>query len=126
MATTPQAADASEHQEPSTVSQSLSIIDDTKKSVAPSANSSEAITPVELAQPTADSVEPDPEAKPEEDAGSHTYGWRFYTIFGALVAATLLSALDGAIVAVALPTISSSLDTGPDYVWVANVYFLTG
>ncbi|KAK8022487.1 DNA repair protein RAD50 [Apiospora rasikravindrae] len=51
---------------------------------------------------------------------------QFWLAFLALLLATLLSALDGAIVATALPTISSDLDVGPDFVWVANVYFLTG
>lgn len=54
------------------------------------------------------------------------YGWRFYAVYSGLIAATLLSALDGSIVSTALPTIASTLDLGPDYVWVANVYFLTG
>ncbi|KAK3385170.1 major facilitator superfamily domain-containing protein [Podospora didyma] len=54
------------------------------------------------------------------------YNWRFWAIFASLVAATLLSALDGSIVSTALPTIAETLDMGPDSVWVANVYFLTG
>ncbi|KAK8076187.1 hypothetical protein PG994_003459 [Apiospora phragmitis] len=51
---------------------------------------------------------------------------QFWIVFLALLFATLLSALDGAIVATALPTISSDLEVGSDFVWVANVYFLTG
>lgn len=66
---------------------------------------------------------PDPN-DPEE--APHVYGWRFYAIFGGLIATTLLSALDGAIVATALPTIAATLDLGPNYVWVANIYWLTG
>ena len=54
------------------------------------------------------------------------YDWRFYAIFGSLIAATLLSALDGSIVSTALPTIAETLDLGSNAVWVANVYFLTG
>jgi MFS family permease len=54
------------------------------------------------------------------------YGWRFWAVFAGLVGATLLSALDGSIVATALPTIARALDAGPSYVWVANIYFLTG
>lgn len=56
----------------------------------------------------------------------HHYGWRFYAVYSGLIAATLVSALDGSIVATALPTIAATLDSGPNYVWIANVYFLTG
>jgi len=61
-----------------------------------------------------------------DDVEAHHYGWRFYAVYSGLIATTLLSALDGAIVATALPTIAATLETGPNYVWVANVYFLTG
>lgn len=54
------------------------------------------------------------------------YGWRFYAIYSSLIAATVLSALDGSIVSTALPTIAETLDLGSNAVWVANVYFLTG
>jgi len=54
------------------------------------------------------------------------YTWRFYTIYASLIAATVLSALDGSIVSTALPTIAETLDLGGNAVWVANVYFLTG
>jgi len=50
----------------------------------------------------------------------------FWLVFASLALAALLSALDGAIVATVLPTISSDLGVVPDFVWVANVYFLTG
>ncbi|KAL2130489.1 hypothetical protein VTI74DRAFT_6343 [Chaetomium olivicolor] len=62
----------------------------------------------------------------EEENGKTHYGWRFWAVFVGLVAATLLSALDGSIVATALPTIARELNAGPSYVWIANVYFLTG
>jgi len=68
----------------------------------------------------------DSQAAAGDVAGKTHYGWQFWAVFAALVAATLLSALDGAIVATALPTISLSLDAGPLFVWIANVYFLTG
>ena len=67
----------------------------------------------------------DPTAQ-QDAAQPPQYGWRFYAIFGSLIAATLLSALDGAIVSTALPTIAETLDLGSNAVWVANVYFLTG
>ncbi|KAK1758833.1 major facilitator superfamily domain-containing protein [Echria macrotheca] len=62
----------------------------------------------------------------QETASQQQYNWRFWAIFGSLVAATLLSALDGSIVSTALPTIAETLDMGPDSIWAANVYFLTG
>ncbi|SPO07535.1 related to putative multidrug transporter Mfs1.1 (major facilitator family protein) [Cephalotrichum gorgonifer] len=113
--------------DPSIPSDTLSTVDGSQSSTsAPaSANSKEpTTTTTEAVQPSDSAPAAEPEL--EEPAGPPSYGWRFYVIFGALVAATLLSALDGAIVAVALPTISASLETGPDYVWIANVYFLTG
>ncbi|KAK7960590.1 MFS general substrate transporter [Apiospora saccharicola] len=62
----------------------------------------------------------------KEEAAAFKPTLQFWVVFLALLLATLLSALDGAIVATALPTISSNLNVGPDFVWVANVYFLTG
>jgi hypothetical protein len=59
----------------------------------------------------------------DKPASRHT--WRFYTIFTGLVLSGMLSALDGAIVSTALPTIVAELDIGANYVWVANIYFLT-
>lgn len=56
---------------------------------------------------------------------SDRHTWQFYVIFTGLVLSGLLSALDGAIVSTALPTIVAELDIGADYVWVANIYFLT-
>jgi len=68
----------------------------------------------------------DPHNPNHPEEAPHVYGWRFYAVFSGLVATTLLSALDGAIVATALPTIAATLDLGPNYVWVANIYWLTG
>lgn len=115
-----------EAKEPSVSSQDLSTTESSGKTVFD--NPTESIAPTaDEAQPAASTTkEPADEPAPDESAEKQVYDWRFYAIFGALVAATLLSALDGAIVAVALPTIAATLDTGPDYVWVANVYFLTG
>ncbi|KAK8109044.1 hypothetical protein PG984_014845 [Apiospora sp. TS-2023a] len=73
----------------------------------------------------ADIVRNDPTTDNEELAAFKPT-LQFWVVFLALLLATLLSALDGAIVATALPTISSDLNVGPDFVWVANVYFLTG
>lgn len=67
--------------------------------------------------------QPSEETASDKPTAQHT--WQFYIIFTGLVLSGLLSALDGAIVSTALPTIVSELDIGADYVWVANIYFLT-
>jgi len=64
------------------------------------------------------------EQQPPVDKPTH-HSWKFYIIFIGLVGAGVLSALDGALVSTALPTIVAELDIGADYVWVANIYFLT-
>lgn len=86
--------------------------------------STEASTEKTAGDPTDSST--DSPASASEEEGKTQHGWRFWAVFAALVAATLLSALDGSIVATALPTIARSLDAGPSYVWIANIYFLTG
>ncbi|KAK0641431.1 major facilitator superfamily domain-containing protein [Cercophora newfieldiana] len=85
------------------------------------ASSSSDQTPVDATDSSTDSPAP-----PSEEEEKTHYGWKFWAVFAGLVGATLLSALDGSIVATALPTIALSLDAGPSYVWIANVYFLTG
>ncbi|KAI9768098.1 MAG: hypothetical protein M1840_005132 [Geoglossum simile] len=54
------------------------------------------------------------------------YGFAFWAIFAGLVLTALISALDGSIVSTALPTIVRDLEAGDNYVWIINVYFLTG
>ncbi|KAH7398104.1 major facilitator superfamily domain-containing protein [Cadophora sp. MPI-SDFR-AT-0126] len=66
------------------------------------------------------------QTEPENVEEEHVYSWGFWAVFAGLIATTLLSALDGAIVATALPTIAETLHLGADYVWVANIYWLTG
>lgn len=70
------------------------------------------------------SPETSPPATPVPE--KHHYPPSFYAIFTTLIATTLLSALDGSIVATALPTITSVLHSGPNYIWIVNIYFLTG
>jgi hypothetical protein len=53
------------------------------------------------------------------------YPLSFWLAFLGLCCTGLVSALDGSIVATALPSIIEDLHGGDDYVWVANVYFLT-
>lgn len=53
------------------------------------------------------------------------YGWRFWAIFTALAITALVSGLEGSLLSTALPTIVRDLETGNNYVWVINIYFLT-
>jgi hypothetical protein len=53
------------------------------------------------------------------------YPLSFWLAFLGLCCTGLVSALDGSIVATALPSIIEDLQGGDNYVWVANVYFLT-
>lgn len=61
----------------------------------------------------------------ENDSASFKRDWRFWMIFSGLTLSALLSALEGSIVSTALPTISAELDSGENYVWIINIYFLT-
>jgi hypothetical protein len=54
------------------------------------------------------------------------YGFAFWAIFAGLVLTALISALDGSVISTALPTIIHDLEAGNNYVWIINVYFLTG
>lgn len=53
------------------------------------------------------------------------YTWRFWMIFSALALSALLSALESSILSTAMPTITSELGSGGNYIWVINIYFLT-
>ena len=52
-------------------------------------------------------------------------GWRFWAVFACLAITAFLSALEGAIVSTALPTIARSIQASENYLWVVNAYFLT-
>lgn len=60
----------------------------------------------------------------QKPAKTH-YPLSFWLAFLGLCCTGLVSALDGSIVATALPTIVAELHGGDNYVWVVNVYFLT-
>jgi hypothetical protein len=51
---------------------------------------------------------------------------RFWAIIFTCATIGLLSALENTVVTTALPQISTELDLGTDYVWVTNIFFLTG
>ncbi|KAJ0385188.1 hypothetical protein COL922a_006858 [Colletotrichum nupharicola] len=53
-------------------------------------------------------------------------GWAFWAIFASLSVTALLSSMEGGIMSTALPAISRAVDAERDYIWVVNVYFLTG
>jgi hypothetical protein len=51
---------------------------------------------------------------------------RFWAIILTCATIGLLSALENTVVTTALPRIATELDLDADYVWVTNVFFLTG
>jgi hypothetical protein len=51
---------------------------------------------------------------------------RFWAIIFTCATIGLLSALENTVVTTALPQISTDLKLGADFVWVTNVFFLTG
>lgn len=83
-----------------------------------------------------DASPPSLEARMDHEAGATTAegsykgsglgrGVRFWTVMGTLMLAFVISALDGAVVSTALPTITEDFNIGAGYVWVVNIYFLT-
>lgn len=51
---------------------------------------------------------------------------RFWAIIFTCATIGLLSALENTVVTTALPQISTELSLGEGYVWITNVFFLTG
>jgi hypothetical protein len=51
---------------------------------------------------------------------------RFWAIIFTCAIIGLLSALENTVVTTALPRIATDLKLGADYVWVTNIFFLTG
>lgn len=78
----------------------------------------------EVATGSSDRHSSNEQAQPEKPPKTH-YPLSFWLAFLGLCCTGLVSALDGSIVATALPSIIDSLQGGDDYVWVVNVYFLT-
>ncbi|KAH8904951.1 DNA repair protein RAD50 [Coniochaeta sp. PMI_546] len=60
--------------------------------------------------------------------GRHSFNRskRFWAIIATLSIISILSALENTVVTTALPYIVTQLDLGPRYIWVTNVFFLTG
>lgn len=61
----------------------------------------------------------------EKEQPKHHYSWRFWVIFPALCITGFLSSLEGSLVTTAMPTITNELNTGSNYIWVINAFFLT-
>jgi hypothetical protein len=53
-------------------------------------------------------------------------GFQFWAIIAALCVTSLLSSLENSVVVTSLPTIVRDLSIGDNYIWVTNVFFLTG
>lgn len=51
---------------------------------------------------------------------------RFWAILMTCSVISLLSALENTVVTTALPQIVAELDMGENYIWITNVFFLTG
>ncbi|KAF7948276.1 uncharacterized protein EAE97_003687 [Botrytis byssoidea] len=70
-------------------------------------------------QPTQIETEP-----PSEYIFNHDY--RFWCIMIALCTMQILRSLENTVVVTSLPTIVKHLDLGSSYIWVTNIFFLTG
>jgi hypothetical protein len=52
--------------------------------------------------------------------------YRFWLILVSLAISCLVCGLENSIIVIPLPFIIQDLDAGANYVWVANIHFLTG
>lgn len=68
---------------------------------------------------------PGPDTKPSPSPAFQPTG-RFWAIISTCAVIGLLSALENTVVTTALPHIVTELTLGENYVWVTNVFFLTG
>lgn len=53
-------------------------------------------------------------------------GWRFWTIIGTLSVIGILSSLENTVVVTSLSVMVEDLGLGENYIWITNVFFLTG
>jgi hypothetical protein len=68
-------------------------------------------------------VDQEAEKKPTE---SFQRDWRFWTIISTLTVIGILSSLENTVVVTSLPVILDDLAIGENYIWITNVFFLTG
>lgn len=69
----------------------------------------------------------DPPKNPNTQAeafGKQSRGWRFWAVFPGLCFCMLLAGLDTSVIATALPTIITNLNSGSLYIWTINGYFV--
>jgi len=67
-----------------------------------------------------------PKEENEAIASTTEYGWRFWAVFAGLTLSALLSALEGSVLSTAMPVIAGALGAKDNYIWIVNIYFLTG
>ncbi|OAA69790.1 Major facilitator superfamily domain, general substrate transporter [Cordyceps fumosorosea ARSEF 2679] len=72
------------------------------------------------------SIKADEKAKPNDGVTDFKPTARFWAILFTCAVMGLLSALENTVVTTALPHIVADLDMGQNYVWITNVFFLTG
>lgn len=53
-------------------------------------------------------------------------GYQFWGIISALCVTGILSSLENTVVSTSLPTIVHDLNIGDNYIWITNIFFLTG
>lgn len=62
------------------------------------------------------------DSKPQ--SGTSSRGWRFWAVLSAICLATLLVALEATVPTASLPTITTELRAGDNWVWIINGYLL--
>lgn len=62
----------------------------------------------------------------QKPAESFKRDWRFWTIISTLSVIGILSSLENTVVVTSLPIILDELAIGENYIWITNVFFLTG
>lgn len=70
------------------------------------------------------SEDPGLDSKPQSSSTSSSRGWRFWAVLSAICLATLLVALEATVPTASLPTITSELSAGDNWVWIINGYLL--
>ena len=85
----------------------------------------EITSPLSLEGDTQSQSSPPHESGEDKADTSSQLDWRVWVIFSGLAVSALLSALEGSIISTALPTITADLNSGANYLWVINLYFLT-
>lgn len=64
--------------------------------------------------------------KHEKDVEHFKRDWRFWTIISTLSVIGILSSLENTVVVTSLSVMVDDLGLGENYIWITNVFFLTG